>query len=190
MTAEPTGHVVWTPNPIRQRLADHTIEDVLTLPDGAPRVELTNGVMDVVPSPALDHQDIGNLLWLWFRQNAPDVFRPGTAVGVVIGFKDTLEPDVVLLRQPVVNHHYFEPEQVAIAVEVVSPGTKKRDRLQKPAKLAAAGVEHYWRIEQGPVHVFAYHLINGRYELVADSDSELVLTAPFDIKLRIRDITP
>ena len=40
MTAEPTGDVVWTPNPIRQRLADHTLEDVLTLPDGAPRVEL------------------------------------------------------------------------------------------------------------------------------------------------------
>ena len=23
MTAEPTGHVMWTPDPIRQRLADH-----------------------------------------------------------------------------------------------------------------------------------------------------------------------
>ena len=28
MTAEPTSHVVWTSNLIRQRLADHTIEDV------------------------------------------------------------------------------------------------------------------------------------------------------------------
>jgi hypothetical protein len=49
MTAEPTGRVMWSPDPIRQRLASHTLEDVLTLPADAPRVELTDGVMTVVP---------------------------------------------------------------------------------------------------------------------------------------------
>ena len=190
MTAEPIGTVGWAPDPMRQRLADYTVEDVLTLPDGAPRVELSDGVMIVVPSPTVGHQDIGNLLWMWFRQNAPDLFRPGTAIGVLIGIKDTVEPDVILLREPVANHHYFSAEQVVIAVEVVSPGTKKRDRLQKPSILAAAGIVHCWRIEQDPVHVFAYDLVNGQYELAADSDTELVLTAPFDIRLPIRDITP
>jgi len=36
----------------------------------------------------------------------------------------------------------------------------------------------------------AYDLVDGRYELVADSDSELVLSAPFETKLPIRGITP
>ena len=62
MTAEPTGQVMWSPDPIRQRLAAHTLEDVLALPDDAPRVELTDGVMTVVPSPTYDHQDIAALL--------------------------------------------------------------------------------------------------------------------------------
>lgn len=75
-------------------------------------------------------------------------------------------------------------------VEVVSPGTRKRDRFEKPGDYAAAGIPHYWRIEQGPVHVYAYDLVDGRYELVADSADELVLTAPFPIRLPIRDITP
>jgi hypothetical protein len=33
MTAEPTGHVMWSPDPISQRLASYTLEDVLLLPE-------------------------------------------------------------------------------------------------------------------------------------------------------------
>ena len=191
MTAEPTGHVMWSPDPVRQRLAAFNVEDVLDLPPDAPRVELRDGVMIGVPSPTIGHQDIGILLWTWFKRNAPEGTRPGTAVGVSIGFKDTFEPDVVLLRHPAADSsHYFEAAQVIIAIEIVSPGTKRRDRLEKPAEYAAAGIPHYWRIEQNPLHVFAYDLVDGRYELAGDSDSELVLSAPFEIRLPIRDITP
>jgi Uma2 family endonuclease len=190
VSAEPIGHVSWAPNPARQRLRDYTVEDILDLPDGAPRVELDNGVAVVVPKPTISHNDIGNLLWMWFRQNAPAGLRPATEAGVTTGLRDSLEPDVMLLRLPVANHHLFDPEQVALVVEVVSPGTKRRDRLEKPALYAQAGVPHFWRIEQDPVHVFAYDLVDGRYEPVADSTDELVLSAPFAIKLPIRDITP
>jgi len=191
MTAEPTGHVMWSPNPLRQRLANFFLEDVLNLPDDAPRVELRDGVMIVVPSPTIGHQNIGNLLWAWFRQHAPQEFLAVTAVGVAVGLKDSFEPDVLLLDASVANsNHYVMPADVVIAVEVVSPGTKRRDRLEKPAEYASAGVTHFWRIEQDPVHVFAYDLVDGRYELVADSDTELVLSAPFEIRLPIQDITP
>ena len=92
MTAEATGHVMWSPDPVRQRLASHTLEDVLKLPADAPRVELRDGVMIVVPCPTGRHQNIGNLLWLWFRQNAPLEFEAFTAVGLVVSHRDTYEP--------------------------------------------------------------------------------------------------
>jgi Uma2 family endonuclease len=195
MTAQPIPAATrraWTPDPVRQRLADHTIEDVLALPDDAPRVELRDGVMIVAPSPTIDHQDIAFLLWRWFRQNAPREFKATGGVGVVVSFGDTLEPDVVLVRAPVPgDHHYLLPEQVVIAVEVVSPGTKRRDRLEKPADYAAAGVPFFWRVEQNPVHVYAYELgADGAYKLTADSGSELVLERPFGIRLSIADISP
>jgi Uma2 family endonuclease len=191
MTAQPHGAAMWTPDPMRQRTADFTLEDVLNLPSDAPRVELRDGVMIVVPSPTLGHQNIGNLLWMWLIQNAPDTFLPTTAIGVAIGVKDTLEPDVALLRQPVTtNAHYFAPGQIAIAVEIVSPGTRRRDRFEKPADYAAAGIPHFWRIEQDPVHVYAYDLVDGIYVKAADSDTELVLAEPFEIRLPIGDITP
>jgi len=183
---------LWTPDPVRQRLADYTIEDVLALPEDAPRVELRDGVLIVVPSPSFGHQTLGYLVWNWLRNNAPAAFQAGGAQGVIISPKNSLEPDAVLLRAPVDGRqHHFPPEQVELAVEVVSPGTKRRDRLEKPVAYAAAGVRHFWRIEQEPVHVYAYKLgPNGAYTLVADSDTELVLDSPFEIRLLIKDITP
>src|ERR1041384_4534523 len=107
MTAEPPGRGMWSPDPIRQRLAVYTLEDVLYLPDDAPRVELRDGVMIVVPSPTIGHQNIGNLLWMWFRQRAPKEFVPATAIGVAVSASDTFEPDVLLLHGPVdLGHHY------------------------------------------------------------------------------------
>ena len=191
MTAEPTGHAMWSPDPIRQRLAAHTLEDVLTLPDDAPRVELSDGVMTVVPSPTFGHQDITALLWSWLRQHAPENFRASLATGVALSLTTSFEPDVLLVdaRVPDTNH-FARADQVTLVVEVVSQGTKRRDRLEKPAEYAAAGIPHFWRIEQNPIHVFAYALGKSGYELVADATEELVLTEPFELRLLIRDITP
>ena len=47
MTAQPlhpTGRPMWSPDPIRQRLGNYPIEDVFSLPDDAPRVQLRDGV--------------------------------------------------------------------------------------------------------------------------------------------------
>jgi Uma2 family endonuclease len=189
MTAEPTGHVAWSPDPVKQRNAGYTFEDVLRLPDDAPRVELWDGVLTVTPSPAAGHQKINWRLAAWLEDHLPSGYEPQMAVGVVVDVRRTLEPDALILHSPVdPDHHYFEAEQVVVAIEIVSPGTRKRDRLQKPGLYAAAGIPHYWRIEQNPAHAFAYDLVNGRYHLTADSADELVLSAPFDIKLPIRDL--
>ncbi len=191
MTTQLTERCGWLPDPDRQRLADHTIEDVLTLPDDAPRVEVRGGRLVPVPKPSIDHQRVVGMLWQWLRRNAPAGHQPCTNVGILLGLRDTFEPDLAVLRPPLVrNHHYFDPRQVTLAVEVVSDSTKRRDRLEKPCEYAAAGIAHFWRIEQGPMHVHAYDLVDGRYQRVADSDTELVLTAPFAVRLAIRDITP
>jgi Uma2 family endonuclease len=188
--AVPTPSGEWVPDPVRQRLADFKLEDVLDLPEDAPRVELLDGVMNVVPSPAADHQDIANLLWYWLRANAPAEYRAVAAVGIRLDDRNAREPDVLLLRRPVESSHYYEPYQVVVAVEVVSPGTRKRDRLQKPAEYADAGIPYYWRVEQNPVHVYAYGLRDGAYKLLADSDTTLKVDEPFPINLPIQAITP
>jgi Uma2 family endonuclease len=187
----------WTPDPGRQRAASYTVEDVLGLEwldvDTPRQIELRDGVMWVPPSPTFNHQTIAARLWTRLTDLAPAGFVVSLGVGVMINSRNTLEPDVIVLREPVEgSHHYFDPASVAIAVEVVSPGTMRRDRLEKPPLYADAGVPHYWRIEQAPVlHVFAYDLTDrGVYRLAADSTRMLNLTAPFTISLPIDAITP
>lgn len=189
----PTVPPPWQPDPVRQKLANFTIEDVLDLPSDAPRVELVDGRMLPLPSPRIDHQEVASLLWLWFRTHASrDRWRAIQAVGIAVSADHTFEPDVLLLDADVdPGRHFVSPEQVALAVEIVSPGTRRRDRIEKPADYAAAGIRHYWRIELNPLHVYAYQLgPSGHYELVADSDTVLELAEPFPVALRIAEITP
>jgi Uma2 family endonuclease len=145
----------------------------------------------VVRSPSLDHQDIAGLLWSWLRRHAPAHYRAAMAVGVAVGVRTTYEPDVVLYRAGASgSHHYLTPEEVVLVAEVVSPGTKRRDRITKPAGYAAAGIGHYWRVEQDPLHVYAYRLEAGRYELVADSAEVLEVAEPVEMRLPVAELTP
>ncbi|MFC0030357.1 Uma2 family endonuclease [Micromonospora chaiyaphumensis] len=200
MSAEPiaTPPGPWCPDPIRQQRADYTLEDLLNLPDDAPRVELVDGVIQVTPSPTLGHQDISFLLRLWLHTHAPRHLRATQDVGVELARNTSRRPDVLLCRAEVTsNASEVAPHDVILAVEIVSPGTRRVDRFAKPAEYAAAGIPFFWRIEQDPVHLYAYRLSERlspsgerQYELVADSADLIELPQPFDIKLSIAEITP
>lgn len=188
----------WQPDPGRQARADYTLEDLRHLPADAPRVELVDGVIRVTPSPTLGHQNISSLLWRWLYEHAPAELRPAQAVGVALGPNTSRQPDVLLHRAGVRPERAFlRPEDVLLAVETVSPGTRRTDRFAKPGEYAAAGIPAYWRIEQDPVRIYAYRLAAGPavsgerwYELLAASDTVIALDEPFPIKLPVAAITP
>ncbi|MEW2377856.1 Uma2 family endonuclease [Micromonospora sp. NPDC047812] len=136
MSAEPTATPPgpWCPDPIRQQRADYTLEDLLHLPDDAPRVELVDGVIQVTPSPTLGHQDISSLLWLWLRTHCPAHLRATQAVGVALNANTSRQPDVLLCRTEVTaDRSLLMPDDVILAVEVVSPGTAAPTGSPSPA---------------------------------------------------------
>jgi Uma2 family endonuclease len=146
-----------------------------------------------LPSPRIDHQEVSSLVCLWLRTHAPrDRWRAVQAVGVAVATNHSFEPDLLLVDADVdPGRHYLEPEQVTLVVEIVSSGTKRRDRIDKPAEYADARIGHYWRVELNPVHVYAYRLnLPGSYQLGADSSELLELSEPFPVKLPISEITP
>jgi Uma2 family endonuclease len=189
--AQPT-HGAWNLDLVRQRRGDYTIEDVLNFPPEAPRVELVDGVVFVVPSPTVDHQNISGLIWAWLRAHAPSEFKAAWAVGVASAINHTYEPDVLLHRSGGSGQrHFLAVSEVVLVVEVVSPQTRARDRFGKPAEYAASGIPFYWRVEQNPIHIYAYRLAPGdTYELAAESSEVLELDDPFPLKLPISEITP
>lgn len=95
------------------------------------------------------------------------------------------------------DHAFLMPEDVLLAVEIVSPGPRRTDRFAKPGEYAAAGIPAYWRIEQDPVRVYAYRLAarpgpsgERQYELVTTGDTVIEVDQPFPIKLPVAAITP
>jgi Uma2 family endonuclease len=196
MLAEPIRSYppLWQPDPVRQKLANYTLEDILNLPEDSPRVELVDGRMVPLPTPQAIHQLVMGLIWMWLRTHAPaERYFAVQAVGLALDDNHSREPDVFLIDANAQrNRHLFHPHEVPLVVEIVSPGTKVTDRFHKPTEYAAAGVQYYWRVELDPVvHVYAYRLsAAGAYELAADSAELLELDEPFPIKLSISEITP
>lgn len=135
---------------------------------------------------------------LWLRSHAPVGLRAAQAIAVAFSRNAVRRPDVLLCQASVPSDRYLlRPADVVLAVEIVSPGTRRIDRFAKPGEYAAAGIPFYWRIEQDPVHVYAYRIGDRvgpggerQYELVADGADVIELTEPFDIKLPIAEITP
>lgn len=200
MSAEPIPHAEpWRPDPMRQSGATYTVADLADIPDDAPHYELVDGVLRVTPSPIADHQDITFLLTAWLRAHAPAGYTATLGVSVALSERDARIPDVVLRRvdEDAGGRWMFTADEILIAVEVVSPGTRKTDRFHKPAEYAAAGIRFYWRVELDPVRIAAYRLADrpgpsGRreYEPVADVTDVLKLDEPFAIALPISEITP
>jgi Uma2 family endonuclease len=199
MTAEPITDFPpyfaprWQPDPVRQKRANYNLEDVLKLPDGAPRVELADGRMLPLTPPRRVHQRVARRICQWLEEHAPpDRYCVELALGVALGFEHSREPDVLLLDADVSqDNHFFSPDDVPLVVEVVSPSTRRIDRFDKPRDYAKAGIKNYWRVELEPeVHIFAYRLGRvGEYEAVADSAKLLKLVEPFPIELPISEIT-
>lgn len=191
MTAGSTRPVVGFPDMGRQLEASYRVDDLRSAPDDAGRFGLFAGVLRNMAAPSYDHQDIGALLWFWLRKHAPGDLRATLGTGIRVEDDTLVEPDVLLFDAPVAGSSFCcTPAQVKLAVEVFETARSRSDRLTRPGLYASIGIPHYWRIEQNPIHVFAYELVGDRYEAVADSADELVVSAPFAIELPIRDITP
>lgn len=152
----------------RPFLGPTTVEHWLTLdppPDGS-RLELLLGHLHVSPSPSFRHQRAGDelreLIKYAIRAANRTDLQVVTAIGVEIstGLRTAVIPDVVLvLDEP--NDICAKAEQVALIVEIWSPGNSRGERETKKGAYASAGIPGFWEIDQGRVR--AYYLENGRY---------------------------
>ncbi len=144
----------------------------------------------MVPTPTGGHQKINWRLVAWLERNLPVGYEPQFALGIAVGVRNTLEPDALVLRSPVdLTHHYYTPDQVVIAVEIVSPTTRRRDRMEKPLLYARAGIPHYWRVdldEQEAPTLVLCKLAGAAYRMVetVPAGESVLIEVPFRVELR------
>ncbi|HXZ62837.1 MAG TPA: Uma2 family endonuclease [Acidimicrobiales bacterium] len=164
-----------------------TVEDLLELPDSDKRYELLEGSLLVNPPSTPRHQRASSKLARILEDVGPEDLMIVEAVGVRLPEESMFIPDVLVVeRQAALDNSsgILEPAVVRLVVEVVSPGSRTKDRLVKPALYARAGIPCFWRVEvdEGP-SVAAHVLAGGTYREVASARPGALLTVdePFAV---------
>jgi len=145
--------------------------------DGGFRAELADGVLEVLPVPTEEHQDIAlylyEMLKAWAKtHDLGKVSFSGIRVLVANGDRPRFrEPDVVFMRkQHAQRRHSDYWEGADLAMEVVSedPKDQTRDYQTKVADYAAAGIPEYWIVDPFERRIRVLVLQGDAYHLHGD----------------------
>ena len=141
-----------TPLAPRSGLGPYREADYFGLPD-EPRCELVYGRLLVTPAPAARHQRIVVKILRVLADCADNRGDEAlvSPIDVVLADHSVVQPDVIYVKAPntgiVRERVQGAPDLV---VEVLSPGTARRDLGEKLRLYAEAGVAEYWIVD--PVH--------------------------------------
>jgi Uma2 family endonuclease len=171
-------------------------EDLDHLPPEAPRrLELIDGALIVMSPQTRFHMEVIYHLTHVLRSIAPKDVSVVSEMTVTLGDRTRPEPDIMVLREEAsddLSRTAYKPDEVAIAIEVVSPDSEERDRRTKPERYAEAGIPHFWRIEneknEPVVHVYERDETTSSYVPTAIARGELSLSVPFPIKVELRTL--
>src|SRR6266571_6007623 len=169
-----------------------TIADLDEMDDLGHHVELISGGLVVNARPSTWHTTVMLNLWRTVADQAPPEYRVLREQGVKVDDGTRPEPEVLALRDDATDPDAstYTGRDVVLAVEIVSPGSERRDRRDKPPLYAEAGVVHFWRVERQadlPV-VHTYELDETTRGYVATGIYRGTLTVPVPWPLTV-DLT-
>lgn len=94
-----------------------------------------------------------------------------STVNMLLAPQTWLEPDLAVLKASADQITWVPAESVLMPIEFVSRSSRRRDRIDKPALCAAAGVPFFLRVEiaGSSVSVELSELVDGAYRLRASA---------------------
>lgn len=160
-----------------------TRADLAAMPDDGHRYELVDGALVVTPAPGERHQTVVGELYLLLRHACPDDLKVLLAPFDVALADDTvMQPDLLVCRRRDLTSRDL-PAAPVLAVEVLSPSTRRIDLTLKKSRFEAAGCASYWVLDPAGPSVTAWELRDDAYvERAAVSDDEaFVASEPFAV---------
>lgn len=138
------------------------------------RYELTDGRIVMTPPAGWGHGEIeANVIQILRdftkSRDLGKVF--GSSTGYDLPSGDTLEPDASFIsgerwfKGPQVGRRQFLKIVPTLVVEILSPATAQRDRVEKKRIYEVNGVDEYWLVDPARREVTVFHLIEERYGL-------------------------
>jgi Uma2 family endonuclease len=146
-------------------------DDFWELPEDGNRYEIIDGKLYVTPAPAMRHQLVSTRLTNTLHQHVISarighVFHAPAAVN--LGPHRQVQPDLFFVSRE--KTRLVTPREVAgapdLAIEIVSPSSKKTDRVVKAAAYADSGISWYWIVDPDERTIEEYRLEDSWYRLV------------------------
>ncbi|MFG3307167.1 Uma2 family endonuclease [Streptomyces wuyuanensis] len=187
----PADHDEWPRPPADGWTAD----DLDRLPNLPPHTELIDGSLVFTSPRTRFHARAVRLLENALMDQAPEHLEAIREMTIKLDRRNRPEPDVLVV--PVEadtgpGQTWFKPEDVVLAVEVVSADSPARDREVKPGKYARAGMPHYWRVEENDglpvVYVYEIDPATASYGLTGIHHKQLEVERPFPLEIDLTAI--
>ncbi len=174
-----------------------TVAEYAALPeDGDVHYELQEGILVMSPSPVTDHQRCLRRLLRELEDQVPAGLEPIPDIDVDLqlvrptqpGF--VRRPDLIVVTGAAVQRVRRErallrASEVVLAVEIISPGSRRMDTVVKHGEYADAGIPHYWVVDlEADVSLTACHFA-GEFGYVGAAPITGIFTAedPFPVRL-------
>jgi Uma2 family endonuclease len=139
-----------------------TYDDFLLFPDDGQRHELIDGEHYVTPSPGTRHQLLVGRIFYAIETHLRSHRAQGQVFlapfDVVLSRWDVVEPDLVVIggdQSGILTHKNIQGPP-ALVIEVLSPGTRKRDEQVKRDLYERMGILEYWLVDPDANRVAVY----------------------------------
>jgi len=162
-----------------------TRDDLDRMPDDGNRYELIDGILVVSPSPRWQHQRAATRLTVHLAAACPsDLELLVGPFDVVLAEDTVVVPDLLVARQSDLTERDL-PTAPVLAVEVLSPSTRRFDLMLKWSRYQAAGTLSYWVIDPDVPSLTAWELRDAAYvEVAAVSGNETFeASLPFPVRV-------
>lgn len=165
-----------------------TADDLDHLPPSAPRFELIDGALIMMSPQTSFHSLVMRRLANAVELAAPDGHRVETDMSIRLDNRQRPEPDILVITASAdLTRTAYLPEEVRLAVEIVSPESEARDRKTKPLKYAEAGIPHFWRVEneadQPVIHTYELDETTAAYVATGIHRGTAEVHVPFPMEI-------
>jgi Uma2 family endonuclease len=166
-----------------------TVDDLDRLPaDEHLRYELVDGCLLVTPPPPLRHQSAAAQLSFLLHGAVGSSWRVIGEAGLRVDGANYRVPDILVVAAAALPKAKAEPQDILLAVEVMSPSSISTDRVAKPAQYAAHGIPHFWRLELDPAVLITHALDKDVYRETGRFDDEVLVDEPASLRFRLADL--
>ena len=176
-----------------------TYADFVLFPDDGLRHEIIDGVHFVTPSPTRRHQRVSRRLSFalesYLREHPATGEMFYAPFDVVMSNWDVVEPDLLVIagdQQDILTEKNVQGAP-ALVIEILSPGTRRRDEQIKRRLFERTGVREYWLVDPLRNRITAYRRAAGgslpkAAELTATDDAVLATSILPDFRLELQSL--